>query len=130
MSDYINREDALSACKALKEEYIGDKKTMQQVNDFVLGILLAEAFIKARIEDIPAADVCPYYISNKHDRGDDSLCIKAGCEVKDVRPVVRGKWVSPFGIGTVCNQCGYDIEVHVFEPNFCPNCGAEMEAET
>lgn len=51
----------------------------------------------------------------------------------DVRPVVRGKWTSVFDIGTVCNQCGYDIEEHGYdvrtdgEPNFCPNCGAWME---
>ena len=51
----------------------------------------------------------------------------------DVQPVVRGKWVNVFDIGTVCNQCGYDIEAHGYdlctdgEPNFCPNCGARME---
>ena len=27
---------------------------------------------------------CPYYIRNKHDRGDDSLCRFLGCEVKNM----------------------------------------------
>jgi len=41
---------------------------------------------------IPSADVCPYYIPNKHDRGDDSLCQKAKCEVGAMRPV--NEWIS------------------------------------
>lgn len=53
----------------------------------------------------------------------------------DVQPVVRGKWTSVFDIGIVCNQCGYDIEEHGYdvrtdgEPNFCPNCGADLRGE-
>lgn len=54
----------------------------------------------------------------------------------DVQPVRRGKWTSVFDIGTVCNQCGYDIEEYGYdvrtdgEPNFCPNCGADMREES
>lgn len=53
----------------------------------------------------------------------------------DVAPVRHGRWVSVFDIGTVCNQCGYDIEQHGFdvrtdgEPNYCPNCGAKMDKD-
>ena len=60
----------------------------------------------------------------------------AALTAADVRPVKRGKWVSVFDIGTVCNQCGYDIEEHGYdvrtdgEPNFCPNCGADMGEES
>lgn len=47
----------------------------------------------------------------------------------------KGKWISVFDIGTVCNKCGYDIEEHGFdvrtdgEPNYCPNCGAKMDGK-
>lgn len=41
------------------------------------------------IKGIPSVDVCPYYIYNKHDRGDDSFCRKFNCEVSaDVKPVI------------------------------------------
>lgn len=43
------------------------------------------------IEDFPVESTCPYYVHNEHDRGNDSLCRKAGCEVEAVRPVVLGK---------------------------------------
>lgn len=36
----------------------------------------------ARIEEIKRH--CPHYIRNVHDRGDDSLCRKFGCEVKEL----------------------------------------------
>lgn len=53
----------------------------------------------------------------------------------DVALVRHGRWASVFDIGTVCNQCGYDIEQHGFdvrtdgEPNYCPNCGARMDGD-
>ena len=51
----------------------------------------------------------------------------------DVRPVVRGKWEpvvaanedgSPYQAGIRCSEC---CHFDVWEFNFCPNCGAEME---
>ena len=51
----------------------------------------------------------------------------------DVRPVVRGKWVSvPHKLSRVCSICWHDepykfAEKDVEVYNYCPNCGAKME---
>lgn len=51
----------------------------------------------------------------------------------DVRPVVRGKWEEDCAGAAVCSVCGeYAFETSTHHlcgwfPNFCPNCGAEME---
>ena len=41
----------------------------------------------------------------------------------------RGKWIhKPNVYGVVyCSEC--DFELHINNTNFCPNCGAKMEAE-
>lgn len=44
----------------------------------------------------------------------------------DVRPVVRGKWVTrPYMMGQTeyCSRCG---ENYGRKHNFCPNCGTDM----
>jgi hypothetical protein len=47
----------------------------------------------------------------------------------DARQVVRGKWMKPKGFKTRC-QCS-ECKVYPVrgEPNFCPNCGADMRGE-
>lgn len=53
----------------------------------------------------------------------------------DVRPVIRGKWVSAneqSNGGTVycfscCSECGRKTATNT---DFCPNCGADMREET
>ena len=45
----------------------------------------------------------------------------------DVRPVVRGTWITrPYMMGNTqyCSLCG---ENYGMNPTFCPNCGAMME---
>ena len=95
----------------------------------------AEAERKAKCQ---SQNVCPYYIRNKHNRGDDSLCRKAGCEVKAVREQKSGEWKSKMldnfrKYEVVCSECGaryvgnYDAYDEPSEFNFCPNCGAMME---
>lgn len=51
----------------------------------------------------------------------------------DVRPVVRGQWVSPRPDSEMCSCCGTRFYISALfavggndEPNFCPNCGADM----
>ena len=47
----------------------------------------------------------------------------------DVRPVVRGRWVTrPYMMGQTeyCSRCG---ENYRRKHNFCPNCGADMRKE-
>lgn len=101
------------------------------------------------LRDYPAADViprseaCPYYVHNEHNRGNDSLCKKARCEVQDVRPVVRGEWIKPTGMMPPehhghyeCSVCGFWAMRDWVRPwkgvvltAFCPNCGADMRGK-
>lgn len=73
MAEYIKRDDAI---KAIEWTWAG------------------KAAFEA-LKNLPAADVeerssvCPHYIRNVHDRGDDSLCEKYVCEVKVTKP----KWI-------------------------------------
>ena len=48
----------------------------------------------------------------------------------DVRPVVRGTWITrPYMMGNTqyCSLCG---ENYGMKHNFCPNCGADMREES
>lgn len=105
MNDYIKREDALMAILALEDRDIPEDRYPDTEFAFNEGLVHAAN----KVNDIPAADV----VERK-----------------------RGEWVSPFGIGCVCNRCGYDIQEHGIdvrvdgEPNYCPNCGADMRGES
>ena len=55
----------------------------------------------------------------------------------DVRPVVRGKWINPRPDSEMCSVCRTRFSISSLfavgsneEPNFCPNCGADMRGET
>ncbi len=50
-------------------------------------------------------------------------------EPEDVRPVVRGRWVDG-----KCDNCGehapyWCLATTFHESNYCPNCGAQMDAD-
>jgi hypothetical protein len=50
----------------------------------------------------------------------------------DAEPVRHGKWIGYAGtIGNECSVCGKWIDVlqGTAEMNYCPNCGAMMDAE-
>ena len=53
----------------------------------------------------------------------------------DAVPVVHGEWLpiievneygEPYQSGVYCSECG---ETSIYEPNYCPNCGARMDEE-
>ena len=56
-------------------------------------------------------------------------------EPADVAPVVHGKWIDEDPAFAEyfanCSVCGYEIDVHNERGyfNFCPNCGAKMDAQ-
>ena len=64
---------------------------------------------------------------------DDAIAVLNSIPAADVRPVVRGKWVSvPHKLSRVCSLCWHDepykfAEKDVEVYNYCPNCGAKME---
>lgn len=79
------------------------------------------------IEELQAAK-CPHYIRNIHDRGDDSLCEKWGCEVKEVHPVRHGRWMYETETEMFqCSVCG-GMAVRNEYP-YCHWCGAKMDKE-
>lgn len=77
------------------------------------------------IEDAPTVEVCPHYIRNIHDRGDDSLCGLFHREVKCLAVETRqvGRWIDDN-----CSVCGQYVH-HGDARNYCPNCGARMECD-
>ena len=130
MAEYIDRDDLIyklhNLCKINCAHYPSER-------DIYCGMCMINDVLNL-IKGCPTAEMCPHYIRNIHDRGDDSLCKKAGCEVKDVQPVVYGHWVKKpleetIGNGvpiyamfcSVCGWMGNEID------NFCSNCGARME---
>ena len=121
MAEYISREKAIDAVKqatGLGNTAFCDKWDAMN-----------------RLRLVPAADVCPHYHPNKHDRGDDSYCDAANCEVKAVQPVRRGRWqgeADDYADGELmwsCSFCGNRFAEWYQMPdwNYCPNCGARMD---
>lgn len=51
----------------------------------------------------------------------------------EAEPVRHGEWLTiieaneygePYQSGVYCSECG---ETSIYEPNYCPNCGARMD---
>lgn len=63
----------------------------------------------------------------------DAVSLVGSAPTADVVERKRGKWVNNIHDMPICNQCGYmtpyDRAIDDYEyGNYCPNCGAEMEA--
>ena len=75
-------------------------------------------------------------ISNLDLKAKGGICVSlANLQKADVVPVVRGKWnkIGAWGRVYRCNQCGkfldfYGLNAGIGGANFCPNCGAKMDA--
>lgn len=86
-------------------------------------------------DGVPLGETCPYFVYNEHDRGNDSLCRKAGCEVEAVQRVVRGRWKTAmlnheaFGERPHVSYCSVCNQIVTFRTFFCPNCGADMRGD-
>lgn len=113
MAEYAELVNALRCCAKLNSLSLFKRDLMKQAAETIERL---------------SAEMCPHYIRNIHDRGDDSLCKKAGCEVKDVQPVVHGHWVME-EYDYPCSVCGetvaYEYDVRILK--YCPNCGARMD---
>lgn len=54
-----------------------------------------------------------------------------GLEPSEIQPVKRGEWkrVNLILNRSICSMCGWHTdELDTFNFNYCPNCGAHMEA--
>ena len=75
-------------------------------------------------------------ISNLDLKAKGGICVSlANLEKADVVPVVHGKWkkIGVWGRVYRCNQCGNFLDFDGVnagrgDANFCPNCGAKMDA--
>ena len=51
----------------------------------------------------------------------------------DVKPVVRGEWITAKDKGDCCyrcSECGFMRDAYLLDvANFCPNCGADMRGK-
>ena len=124
MSDYISREAAI-------------KTIMEHTGMTPIAKLAAETAICR----IPASDVvardCYDRILAENDTMREQLATigkKPGDKMDDVRPVVRGRWnryVHDKELwANYCSACNTYLPPGMdWEPNFCPNCGADMREE-
>ena len=103
--DYIKREDAITALENLTKPYYKSKLVYDRTICAGINTALRE------VQRVPAADV---------------------------RPVKHGKWLKrddmPRIVECKCSICGYaeypsKNDRYWFERNYCPNCGAKMEAQ-
>lgn len=105
MSDYIKREDAIAAIEEIDWFHVNDRGRLIPGSTSHMESYVPYDKVESAIQTLPAADA----VERK-----------------------KGEWVSPFDIGIICNQCGYDLNEHGIdvrvdgEPNYCPNCGADM----
>ena len=75
-------------------------------------------------------------ISNLDPKAKGGICVSlANLEKADVVPVVHRKWkkIGEWGRVYRCNQCGNFLDFDGVnagrgDANFCPNCGAKMDA--
>lgn len=135
MSDLISRQAAIEALTRLAND-----PWNQETNASWAAGFSEAAYI---IENLPSAQplidaICPHYIRNEHDRGDDSLCRKFQCEVSAL-PRKTGKWIdetvttgTTSGATTIIRQYRCSVCGNLFgriDDRFCGKCGARMEEQ-
>ena len=102
MDDYIKRAAALALVRPDAPE---DEKA-------AVTIATAKKLVRYLVNRTPAADVAPVV----HGRWDDS-----------------GRYTFPSGNTAVrCTNCGCALaesEYHLYNWNYCPNCGARMDGD-
>ena len=85
-----------------------------------------EAAIRALLNDAPE--------QVSYSREDAVNCIRY-MDAADVAPVRHGRWVdaypdiepNPMFMYGICSECGFEQGISKYL-NYCPNCGAKMDA--
>ena len=119
MSDLISRQAAIEEIRRYitKPNISDDESEIKGFND---GLELAISVLSV----LPSAqpEGCPFYVRNKHDRGDDSMCRLFHRETKYLAIETRqvGEWIDD-----KCSLCGQYV-YHGDARNYCPRCGAYM----
>lgn len=93
-------------------EYIEREAVLSKLLEY--GIGWGAAKVKGVIQSIPAADVAP--VRRGRWKGEHK----------------RGSFSHPDSITYECSECGYAVyTIYGFPhlPNYCPNCGARLEAD-
>ena len=101
--EYIRKADAVNIAESYEV-----KRDGFHLNDYEYGRNQVADSIASDLEDMPPADVAPvvhaYWIPQKENH-----------EFKEV-------WMK-------CSACGYPVSKWTGNTNFCPNCGAIMDAK-
>ena len=146
MSDLISRQDAIDALSDAEDAFGYLTKDWEEVlmgvtsaEPRVVGELISrQAAIDALAEDMPSA-----YTPDGSHPADEGIfmaqeiyadCIQTLKELPSAEPK-RGRWISADaifgGVPFYCSECGENtLDTVMGKPrwNFCPNCGAKMEA--
>ena len=79
-----------------------------------------------------------YHLTNEECRSKTNALYGYGCfkvrlidnaPAVDAEPVRRGEWIPKTYSISVCSVCEQPHFAHVESWNYCPNCGAKMDAE-
>jgi rubrerythrin len=85
----------------------------------------------SRQEAIDAIEITPF-----DDYGDYMRARELIEKLPFAKPVRYGKWMEiievnelgePYQSGVYCSECGH---TDCYEPNYCPDCGADMRGES
>ena len=85
----------------------------------------------SRQEAIDAIEITPF-----DDYGDYMRARELIEKLPSAKPVRYGKWMEiievnelgePYQSGVYCSECGH---TDCYEPNYCPDCGADMRGES
>lgn len=84
--------------------------------------------VDAMLKTVIKAYSIEYGVQNFID-SDDACKVLNDLPAADVAPVVHSEWIYHMSYG-VCKKCGYEYEWKGTDAkNYCPNCGAKMDAE-
>lgn len=135
MNDLISRQALIEEIEQHKTAVLGEREWEEGI---AWGYAAAHRHLVDIVKQLPSAqpEGCPFYIRNIHDRGDDSLCRLFHREVKCLAVETRqvGRWIKhisdiyPADSTIECSVCHAE-QALMCDENFCPNCGAKMEAD-
>lgn len=109
MTEYIDREKVIDViCRLIAE--VDDVNEGMYSEEFLNGYQAGLELAELRVNDIPAADVCP----EKHGAWSDKMV-----GVRDEM------FLGDFHFGFKCSECGAVLN----KTNYCGNCGAKMDGK-
>lgn len=108
---------------------------------YIPDLEIPENCIGCNYRDPSYGNCCELMIDNPSDSFEEQyrLCpIRILCKnavpAADVREAKKGRWINQGADSEICSACGSRFYISALfavgindEPNFCPNCGADMK---